>query len=42
MNRAAFSDALTLSAPARMRGWLATTPTEWPPRRAKPQMMFGA
>ncbi len=30
------------STPASARGWLATTPTGWPPRRAKPQTMFSA
>jgi hypothetical protein len=42
MKRAAFSELVTLSEPARIFGWLATIPTLWPPRRAKPQMMFGA
>ena len=29
------------STPASAAGWLPTTPTEWPPSRAKPQTMFG-
>ena len=41
-NRAAFSDASMSSTPASERGWLPTTPTEWPPRRAKPTTMFSA
>ena len=30
------------STPASARGWLPTTPTGWPPSRAKPQTMFSA
>jgi hypothetical protein len=40
--RPAFVDESMSSTPARERGWLPTTPTEWPPRRAKPQTMFSA
>jgi hypothetical protein len=38
--RAALTDASMSRQPARCLGWLATTPTERPPSRAKPQMMF--
>jgi propionyl-CoA carboxylase beta chain len=40
--RPAFTDESMSSTPARARGWLPTTPTTWPPRRAKPQTMFSA
>ena len=30
------------STPASADGWLPTTPTAWPPSRAKPQTMFSA
>ena len=40
--RPAFTDASMSSTPARNAGWLATMPTERPPRRAKPQTMFRA
>ncbi len=41
-NRAAFSDALMSSVPAKCIGWLATTPTDEPSTRPKPAMMFWA
>ena len=34
--RAALTHESMSSTPASARGWLPTTPTEWPPRRAKP------
>ncbi len=40
--RAAFSEAAMSSVPAKLIGWLATTPTEWPSTRPKPTTMFGA
>jgi hypothetical protein len=42
MKRAALSEAAMSSTPASTAGWLATTPTEWPPRCAKPTTMFAA
>ena len=39
-NRAAFSLEAMSSTPAICDGWLPTTPTAWPPSRAKPQTMF--
>lgn len=41
-NRAAFSEALMSNVPARQWGWLATTPTGSPWRRASVVTMFGA
>ena len=38
--RAALTEALMSSAPAITFGWLATTPTGCPSRRAKPTTMF--
>ncbi len=40
--RAAFSEAWMSRTPAREAGWLATMPTTWPSRRARPQMMLVA
>ena len=40
--RAAFVEASMSSTPAREAGWLPTTPTEWPPSRAKPHTMLVA
>ena len=40
--RAAFTEASMSRQPARCAGWLATTPTGRPSRRAKPTMMFRA
>ena len=40
--RAAFTEASMSRQPARWAGWLATMPTDWPPRWAKPQTMFFA
>ena len=42
MNRAALVDAPMSSTPASTAGWLATTPTERPPSRAKPTTMLSA
>src|SRR5438094_7697472 len=38
MNFAALSDESTMSTPPLTFGWLATIPTGWPSRRAKPTM----
>ena len=38
--RAPLRDALLSSTPARYLGWLATIPTDWPLKRAKPMMIF--
>jgi hypothetical protein len=40
--RAAFTEAEMSNTPARKAGWLATTPTLRPLRRAKPTTMFFA
>ncbi len=40
--RAALTDASMSSTPASAAGWLPTTPTGWPPSRAKPQTMLAA
>ena len=37
--RAAFSELLMSSTPARIFGWLPTMPTGWPSSRAKPQVI---
>src|SRR5260370_2299319 len=42
MERAALSAESESSAPPFCIGWFATTPTEWPPARAKPITMFFA
>ncbi|MNW54081.1 hypothetical protein D3C74_316680 [compost metagenome] len=41
-NRAAFSAASMSSVPAIARGWLATTPTDWPSTCPKPISTFFA
>ena len=38
--RAAFLEELLSRTPARALGWLATIPTDWPLKRAKPTTMF--
>ena len=40
--RAALLEESMSSTPASVRGWFPTTPTAWPPSRAKPQTMFSA
>ena len=40
--RAALVEASIFNTPAKKAGWLATTPIDFPPKRANPQTMFSA